>query len=131
LWALGRCVPKHAEKIERTAGANAPATPAEVGAAAGVAVGALSRFSGKIVNITDGYTADPLTSGGLTYAVPARRHRRARTRPTLRIAIDPASYEILSGKNVTLDCDRQDFMIAGDFEPGRHVYYCSDTLRGN
>src|SRR5712691_6855286 len=107
-WALHPAAPKHAEAVAQTAGANAPATPAvEVGAAAGVAVGGLSRFSAKIVSITDGDTVDVLTPGGLTYAVrregiDAPEHDQPfGSQSTLHLT------EILSGKNVTLECENE------------------------
>src|SRR5260370_24184731 len=71
-WALHPAAPKHAEAVAQTASANAPARPAaEVGAAAGVALAGLSRFSGKIVRITGGRKGAVFSPGHLTY--PSRQ----------------------------------------------------------
>src|SRR5229473_71520 len=105
-WALHPAAPKHAEAVAQTASANAPARPAaEVGAAAGVALAGLSRFSAKIVSITDGDTVDVLSQGDLTYAVRLEGIDASEHDQPFGSQSTEHLTEILSGKNVTLECE--------------------------
>ncbi len=107
-WALHPAAPKHAEAVAQTASANAPARPAaEVGAAAGVALAGLSRFSAKIVSITDGDTVDVLSQGDLTYAVRLEGIDASEHDQPFGSQSTEHLTEILSGKNVTLECENE------------------------
>jgi hypothetical protein len=91
----------------RAAGANviAPASAPAVGASE--AVNALSKFSAKVVAITDGDTVDVLAPGGLTYAIrlagiDAPEHDQVfGSQSTANLTA------LVSGKSVTLECENE------------------------
>jgi endonuclease YncB( thermonuclease family) len=104
-WILHLASPRHA--ATQSASATVPASASAPAVGAGEAANALSKFSAKVVSITDGDTVDVLTPAGLTYAVrlegiDAPEHDQAfGSQSTANLAT------LASGKSVTLECENE------------------------